>query len=180
MTKKKPVPKKAPATKKVVRQAKASPATKRPGRPSKYNADVPRMASAIAALGATDRDIAKIFGVNEDTINEWKKAHPEFSESLKAAKSEADSRVIRRLFERATGYSHEAVKIFMPANATEPVYAPYTEHYAPDTTAAIFWLKNRVPQEWRDKVDLEHKLEGGLAELLKLRRDRAKARARGR
>lgn len=52
------------------------------------------------------------------------------------------------------GYSHEAVKIFMPSGASAPVYAPYVEHVPPDVTACIFWLKNRRPQEWRDQRDL--------------------------
>jgi hypothetical protein len=48
------------------------------------------------------------------------------------------------------------VKIFMPAGRAEPVYAEYIEHVPPDTTAAIFWLKNRDPQHWRDTQQLEH------------------------
>ena len=44
----------------------------------------------------------------------------------------------------------------MPAGAKKPVYAPYVEHVPPDTTAAIFWLKNRDPAHWRDAWQLEH------------------------
>jgi hypothetical protein len=44
----------------------------------------------------------------------------------------------------------------MPANAEKPVYAPYIEHYAPDVTAQIFWLKNRRPDRWREKQEIEH------------------------
>jgi hypothetical protein len=71
-------------------------------------------------------------------------------------KAEADKRVERSLYERANGYSYDAVKIFMPAGAKKPVYAPYVEHVPPDTTAAIFWLKNRDPAQWRDAWQLEH------------------------
>jgi hypothetical protein len=46
----------------------------------------------------------------------------------------------------------------MPAGREKPVYAPYTEHVPPDVTAAIFWLKNRDPQHWRDSQQLEHAL----------------------
>jgi hypothetical protein len=60
------------------------------------------------------------------------------------------------LYERANGYTYDAVKIFMPAGAKKPVYAPYREHVPPDTTAAIFWLKNRDPAHWRDAWQLEH------------------------
>jgi hypothetical protein len=62
------------------------------------------------------------------------------------------------LYERAVGYNYEAVKIFMPAGPSTPVYAPYIEHVPPDVTACIFWLKNRDPQHWRDSQQLEHVL----------------------
>jgi hypothetical protein len=64
--------------------------------------------------------------------------------------------VERSLYERANGYTYDAVKIFMPAGAKKPVYAPYREHVPPDTTAAIFWLKNRDPAHWRDVQNVEH------------------------
>ena len=76
--------------------------------------------------------------------------------ALKIGKAEADNRVERSLYERANGYSYETVKIFMPAGAKKPIYAPYVEHVPPDTTAAIFWLKNRDPAHWRDAWQLEH------------------------
>ena len=60
------------------------------------------------------------------------------------------------MYTRAVGYSYEAVKIFMPANRSKPVYAPYVEHVPPDVTACIFWLKNRDPAHWRDTQQLEH------------------------
>lgn len=69
----------------------------------------------------------------------------------------ADERVERSLYQRAIGYEQSAVKIFMPANAAAPVYAKYREIISPDTTAAIFWLKNRRPDLWRDKQELEHR-----------------------
>ena len=53
---------------------------------------------------------------------------------------------------------YPAVKIFMPAGAKKPVYAPYVEHVPPNTTAAIFWLKNRDPARWRDAWQVEHTL----------------------
>jgi hypothetical protein len=67
-------------------------------------------------------------------------------------------RVERSLYSRAVGYNYEATKIFMPANRSKPVYAPYIEHVPPDVTAGIFWLKNRGPQHWRDSQQLEHVL----------------------
>jgi hypothetical protein len=53
------------------------------------------------------------------------------------------------------GYTYPAVKIFMPAGAKKPIYAPYEEHVPPDVTAGIFWSKNRRPDKWRDTWHLE-------------------------
>jgi hypothetical protein len=60
--------------------------------------------------------------------------------------------------EFANGYSYDAVKIFMPAGAKKPVYAPYVEHMPPDVTACIFWMKNRMPERWRDVQNVDHVL----------------------
>jgi hypothetical protein len=127
------------------------------GRPSKFDAAFIEQAHKLALMGATDKQMAEFWGVSEQTLNAWKTAHPEFLESLKAGKLVADGNVAQSLYRRANGYSHQAVKIFMPAGASEPVYADYTEHYPPDATSAIFWLKNRQPAIWRDKVDVEQK-----------------------
>lgn len=130
-------------------------AKKPAGRPTKYRTEYAQAAYEFALVGATDKQLAEMFGVNPDTIVEWRKVHPEFSESVRAGKLVADAKVAKALFERATGYQHDAVKIFMPAGATAPVYAPYVEHFAPDTAALQFWLKNRQPEIWRDKVSAE-------------------------
>ena len=127
------------------------------GRPTSYVARYAEQTYKLCLLGATDSELADFFGVCVDTIHEWKKVHPEFSDSIKSGKREADANVANRLYNRALGYSHKAVKIFMPANAEEPVYADYTEQYPPDTAAAIFWLKNRQPAKWRDKIETENK-----------------------
>lgn len=123
-------------------------------RPTEYREEYADGARKLARLGATDAEIADFFEVDVRTIYRWKNAHGEFCQALKAGKDEADTRVERALYHRAVGYEQEAVKIFMPAGADKPVYAPYVERVQPDTTAAIFWLKNRRPEEWRDKREL--------------------------
>jgi DNA-binding XRE family transcriptional regulator len=117
------------------------------GRPTKYKAEFDKMAEVACRLGATDSNLAELFGVTEQTINNWKKDHPSFFESLKAAKATSDDLVKRSLFERATGYSHPEDKIFN--NSGEPMIVPSTKHHPPDVTACIFWLKNRDPDNWR-------------------------------
>lgn len=126
------------------------------GRPSSYRPEHAEQAYKLCLLGATDAEMADIFGVAESTLNLWKLNHPEFSEAITRGKVAADANMAERLYQRGMGYSHEAVKIFMPAGASEPVYAPYTEHYPPDTQAASLWLRNRQSAKWRDKQEHEH------------------------
>lgn len=123
------------------------------GRPSKYKPEFASQAAKLCALGATDQEIADFFEVEVRTIYRWKADNDKFCQALKAGKAVADERVERSLYQKAIGYEQEAVKIFMPANASAPIYAPYREKVAPDTTACIFWLKNRRPSDWRDKVE---------------------------
>jgi hypothetical protein len=124
------------------------------GRPSKFKPEMVEQARRLSLLGATDREMAEFFQVAESTLNLWKLEHPEFSESLKLGKDAADDRVEKSLYRRALGYSHDAVKIFADPKTGAEQIVPFTEHYPPDTTAAIFWLKNRKPQEWRDRQEL--------------------------
>lgn len=123
------------------------------GRPTKYRAEFAEQAMKLCRLGATDKELADFFDVDEATINRWKLAHPKFCESLKAGKQIADAEVADKLFQRATGYEHKAVKIVADAKTGAEHQVEYVERYAPDTTAIIFWLKNRRPDLWRDRID---------------------------
>jgi hypothetical protein len=124
--------------------------TVRMGRPSKYDPKFVDIVRGIAKLGATDDQVADCLSVSITTISLWKVQYPEFLEALKAGKDEADARVERTLYQRAVGYQRDAVKIFHPADAPGPVYAPFREEVPGDVTAQIFWLKNRRRDEWRD------------------------------
>jgi hypothetical protein len=123
------------------------------GRPTLYREEYAEQAYKLCLLSATDAELADFFGVNQDTIYEWQSVHSDFSESIRRGKLSADANVAERLYQRARGYSHEAVKIFMPAGASEPVYAEYIEHYPPDTQAASLWLRNRQKDKWRDRIE---------------------------
>jgi hypothetical protein len=135
------------------------------GRPSSYRKEYAEQSYKLCLLSATDKELADFFGVSEQTLNTWKKAHPEFLESITRGKEIADANVAERLYQRAMGYSHPAVKIFMPAGALEPVYAPYTEHYPPDTPAASLWLRNRQSGKWREKQEHDHTVRRDAREL---------------
>ncbi len=118
------------------------------GRPSKYKPEFNDQAKKLCLLGATDKDLADFFGVNKDTINEWKKKHKGFSDSLKESKAEADARVVRSLYQRAIGYDH--TDTHFASYEGEIISKEHMRHFIPDVTACIFWLKNRDPENWRD------------------------------
>ena len=122
-------------------------------RPTLYKEEYAEQARKLCLLGSTDAELADFFEVTEPTINAWKNAHPEFIESVKRGKAQADADVADRLYQRAMGFQHPEVDIRVIDHAI--VQTPITKIYAPDPTAAIFWLKNRQRGKWRDKVDTE-------------------------
>ena len=144
-----------PGLKKSRRRKPYSPA-RRVGRPSGYRPELDECGYRLSLLGLTDLELASVLGISHETLAAWKLSYPEFRESITRGKIEADAHVAEALYRRACGYSHPAVKIFMPAGADAPVYAPYTEHYPPDTKAAFRWLMNRQPDRWRDRREVTH------------------------
>lgn len=124
------------------------------GRPSKYREEFAEQGRKLCLLGATDEDLADFFEVHPDTINEWKNVHPEFSVSIKKGKRQADADVADRLFQRAMGYEHSDVHVSNYQGLV--TLTPIQKIHAPDTTAAIFWLKNRQSKQWREKQEVEH------------------------
>lgn len=124
------------------------------GRPTEYREEYNEQARKLCLLGATDKELADFFEVSEVTINAWKNKHPEFLKSLKDGKLLADAEIANKLYHRAKGYQHEDVDIKVIDGHI--VMTDLVKHYPPDTTAAIFWLKNRDPKRWRDKQDIEH------------------------
>jgi DNA-binding XRE family transcriptional regulator len=108
------------------------------GRPTKYDPEYVEQVYRLSLLGMTDKELATHFDVDEKTINNWKKNHCDFFQSLKAGKAEADTRVAEALYQQAIGGN---------------------------VTAAIFWLKNRQREKWRDGKRLELESAGGNHEL---------------
>lgn len=123
-------------------------------RPSKYKPEFAAQAEKLCALGATDAQLADFFEVAVSTVALWKVEHKEFSDAIRVPKAEADDRVEQSLYRRAMGYEHDETDIRVVAG--QVVMTPIRKHYPPDTTAAIFWLKNRRGAEWRDKQEHEH------------------------
>ena len=134
------------------------------GRPPKYRPEFDAQAEKLCRLGATDADLADFFGVCIRTVERWRVEHDGFCRAIKVAKEVADDRVERSLYMRAVGYQTDAVKIFQYDG--KELIVPYRENIQPDTTAAIFWLKNRKSDQWRDTSRRENTgPDGGPQEL---------------
>ena len=104
--------------------------------------------------GLTDKQIAENIGVAYSTFRDWIKRFPALSAPLKRGKEVIDRQVENALLKRALGYEYvETTKELTDLGLT--VTKQVTKQVAPDTTAQIFWLKNRKPQEWRDKKETE-------------------------
>ena len=115
--------------------------------------------------GLTEEQIAKNMGVSRSTLSDYKVKYPDILRAIKNSKEVADREVENALFNKATGYT---VKLKKPMKVRHVEYdevsgrkvaeyerIEYIEeevHVPADTTAQIFWLKNRKPNEWRDKV----------------------------
>ena len=123
------------------------------GRPSSFHPEFAEQAEKLCKLGATDTELADFFNVSEKTINTWKKKYQTFFQSIKSGKLIADSNVAASLYQRAIGYSHPDTHFSTLMGAV--VETPTIKHYPPDTIAAIFWLKNRRPEQWREKTERE-------------------------
>lgn len=141
------------------------------GRPSKVDGIDSKQITMLAQHGFTNNEIALYFSVNISTVYEWQKKKW-FSDALKKGKEVADERVERSLYERACGYTHPEEKIFCSEGVV--VRAETVRHYPPDVTAQIFWLKNRVPEKWRDRSEVEH---SGELQIVNEILQKAKARA---
>lgn len=122
------------------------------GRPTKYKKEFCIQAEKLCRKGFTDKELADFFEVQEQTINNWKKDHPEFLESLKTGKRHSDSKVEDALYNRALGYEVQEVKEEIEGGTVTKTTRT-TRQQAGDTTAQIFWLKNRQPEKWRDKTE---------------------------
>lgn len=101
--------------------------------------------------GLTDEQIAHNMGIGYSTLQTWKGKYQDIQDSLKKGKEVIDRQVENALLKRALGYRYDEVT-YEDGVETKRV----TKEVQPDTTAQIFWLKNRKPNEWRDKQQVEH------------------------
>ena len=160
-----------PASTKPTRARRAAPR-------SSYQAEYAEQARKLCLLlGADDQELARFFEVPPATLQGWLASVPEFAAAVRAGRALADAEVADRLWRRAVGYSHDAVRIFN--HQGKALEVAYTEHYPPDTAACLFWLKSRQPEKWRDKIEHEHHTSSEMLARLGAAGERAKNVRRG-
>lgn len=121
------------------------------GRPTKYKEEFCKQAEKLCLKGFIDDEIADFFEVDVATINRWKLKHPSFCASLKKGKRYSDAKVVDALYNRALGYEFKEVKEEDGDQGKKTTVT--TKQMAGDTTAQIFWLKNRDPENWRNNPE---------------------------
>lgn len=119
------------------------------GRPSKFDKIDLEQCKKLYLMGHTDYEVAVFFNINVLTLHRWKLTQEGFCNSIKDWKKAADERVERSLYERAVGYTHESEQVFCYLG--EIVRAKTVKHYPGSEIAQFFWLKNRKPDQYRDK-----------------------------
>lgn len=131
------------------------------GRPTKYNAILHNaLAEICASKGMIDTEIAAKMQISETTLYNWKRDYPDFVKAISRGKEDSDSQVENALLKTALGFEYDAQKPMVvsdgKAEGSHVEIVDYKEHVAPVVHAQVFWLKNRRPDRWRDKQDIEH------------------------
>ena len=137
------------------------------GRHTDYRAEFDAQAYKLTLLGFTDQDLATFFEVTEQTVNNWKKAHPTFFESLTRGKAIADAEVAESFYNSARGFEKdvEEAKVILIGDGIQRVeVVTFKKYFPPEKGAQLSWLKNRQPKLWRDKQETE--LSGSVGTVL--------------
>lgn len=127
------------------------------GRPTKYKPEFCEQGAKLCLKGFIDDEIADFFDVDVATLNRWKLKYPDFCASLKKAKLYSDDKVVQSLYNRALGYEFKETKE-ETGGETGSKTTITTKQLAGDVGAMCFWLKNRQPNEWRDRQEVKHEV----------------------
>lgn len=142
------------------------PVRKKPGKYDRWlTEDGLLLLQGWARAGLTDEQIAHNCGVTSKTLRQWKTQHGAIGTALKEGKEVIDLLVENALLKRALGFdyietTHERVVTGVDPDTDKPIHElvltkTVTKMVIPDTTAQIFWLKNRKRADWRDNERME-------------------------
>ena len=122
----------------------------KPGRKSKYNEEILERVKAYARDGFTELEMCKKLNVGQTTFTYWKRLYPALMTALKENKEIVDNQVVGALLRNALGFEYTEEVVTKDGDVVE-----VKKYAAPNTTAQIFWLKNRQPDKWREKRETE-------------------------
>lgn len=141
---------------------KSTKTKRRVGAPTKFTDSAAHTAVSMFRVGATDQEVCDALGINIHTISNWRKRWPWFMTATKEAQEIANTRVSQSMFRKAVGYTvteKQAIKIKVGPQEERVEIVEVERHVPPDTTAQIFWLKNRDKENWADTYDHKVKQE---------------------
>jgi hypothetical protein len=104
------------------------------------------VAEYVCRLGATDTDLAEVFGVTVATVAGWMADIPDFAHAVSAGRDLADGIVAESLYRLGVGYSHPEDRVLVRRGV--PLKVTVTRHYPPHGKSCITWLENRRPHQW--------------------------------
>ena len=106
------------------------------------------------------KEIAHNIGINHTTLYDWMNKFPELAETIRSGRKVMDEQVESSLLKRALGYRFEEETWGKNHIGDMVLVKSVTKSQAPDVTAQIFWLKNRQPERWRERVEIKNEHEG--------------------
>lgn len=119
---------------------------------SKYSEEMLEITKKVCdCFDVTNSQLAQYLGVSESAIKAWCHKHPEFKEVLENSRYRRDGEVLASFFKKAKGYVANKVKVLSNGEIIH-----YQEEVPPDTIAGIFYLKNRLPEDWKDRQETFH------------------------
>ena len=122
----------------------------------------------LASQGANKTQMCRHLGLLVDDFTQFCKEYDALDAVVQEGRAVADGFVENAVFKRATGYTAPAEESVTENPDGSVTIKKTTKHLAPDVAAATFWLKNRKPDEWSDKQELELKTPKSLAALVKM------------
>jgi hypothetical protein len=128
-----------------------------PGQPKPFNPTYCELAGDYCLVGATNEVLADCFGVSRRTIQNWIATLPNFADAVRKGRIVADAKVVRALFERATGFYGKVTRTTRYRGEKHTITT--TICHPPDTQACMFWLRNRQPEYWQARAEAPPELE---------------------
>lgn len=137
------------------------------GRPSKWKElDMPNRFDAVIGWckqGYTDKEMCAMLGISHTVWYEWKNNYPEFADAIKKGKDTANGEMLAAAFAQTTGFYYKEtvpMKVKVDRDTEEIVMVEVEKFLPPNPTMSIFMLKNRMPNEYKDKREVS--LEGNM------------------